>query len=457
MMKKIFALVAAALMLSACGEKPNEGPTPQGGQLAKPAGVAVVEETITTTSAEVNWQPVENATGYDYRLLASATMVASGNTDQPSVKFENLTANTAYRFEVRALGNDKEWQNSQWNSSLEFTTLLRDQAEDGSLQPSVIVAADGSGDYTKVADAIGRIPKNNQNPFVIYVKEGVYKEKLLISKGYDNVVLVGDGRGKTVITYDDCQGTYNGADSSLPETQRRSYTLRVESQGVAIMDMTIENTHQNNTGSGDQAMAVEVKYGKVSFFDCDITGYQDTFLGRDDSARVYVKDSLVEGNVDFIYGASVMVFDGCQINVNRDGAAITAPSTSANAPYGIVFLDCDVTADEMGFNGAKVNNIYLGRAWHYAAKSVWVRCKMAATLNADGWMANMNDDVAEASKIFAEWGCTYADSADSDLTKRKNGGRALTDDEAAGYTLANIFADVDNLEAFTTKPAVKLN
>ena len=69
----------------------------------------------------------------------------------------------------------------------------------------------------------------------------------------------------------------------------------------------------------------------------------------------------------------------------------------------------------------------------------------------------MNDDVAEASKIFAEWGCTYADSADGDLTKRKNGGRALTDDEAAGYTLANIFADVDNLEAFTTKPAVKLN
>jgi pectinesterase len=241
-------------------------------------------------------------------------------------------------------------------------------------------------------------------------------------------------------------------DSSLPETQRRSYTIRIESQMVQIHDLTIENTHQNTNQSGDQAMAVEVKYGSASFFDCNITGYQDTFLGRDDSARVYAKGCLVEGNVDFIYGASVMLFDHCQINVNREGAAITAPSTAVAAPYGITFLDCEVTSDEVGFNGAKVNNIYLGRAWHYGAKSVWVRCKMPKTLHADGWMANMSDDVVEEKKIFAEWGCTYAGA---DASARKHGGRVLTDQEAATYTAENIFADMENLEAFVTKYKVE--
>ena len=446
---RFFTILTLGLVAWGCGGETPE-PTPEkGGRLATPAGLEVVEGTLGTDCASVSWGAVANAVGYKYKVLESGNLVTSGETSTTRLDLVDLEKKTEYGVQVMAVA-EAPYENSLWSSLFVFTTRLRDGSESG---PSVVVAQDGSGDFQKVQDALNSIPANNPTPYIIYIKEGTYKEKLLIGKGKDNVILVGDGAEKTILSWDDCQGTYNGADSSLPETQRRSYTLRVESQRVQIHDLTIENTHQNNTGSGDQAMAVEVKYGKVSFFDCRITGYQDTFLGRDDSARIYLKDCYVEGNVDFIYGASVMVFDHCQIHANREQTPITAPSTAASAPYGITFLDCEVTHDEVGFNGQKVQNIYLGRAWHYGAKSVWIRCKMPKALHVDGWMENMSDDVVEEKKIFAEWGCTYEGA---DASARKNGGRVLTDQEAATYTLANIFADVDNLEEFTTKYSVEL-
>lgn len=449
MKTKMFALMLSLLMMWSCGEKePTTEPQTGGGRLPAPSGLAVVEGTLAMDSATISWGEVEGAKGYKYKVLRSGTLVVSEETTATQVAITGLEKQTEYGVQVQALGATTE-NNSLWSSLLTFTTRLRGASESG---PSVVVAKDDSGDFRTVQEALNSVPSSNPTPYIIYIKEGTYKEKLLLTKGHDNVILVGDGRDKTILSWDDCQGTYNGADSSLPETQRRSYTLRVESKAVQIHDLTIENTHQNATGSGDQAMAVEVKYGQVAFFDCNITGYQDTFLGRDDSARVYAKDCLVEGNVDFIYGPSAMLFDRCQINVNRNGAAITAPSTAASSPYGIVFLDCDVTNDEVGFDGAKITEIYLGRAWHYASKSVWIRCNMPATLHADGWMANMSDDVVEDKKVFAEWGCTYAGT---DASARKNGGRVLSDEEAATYTVENILSDVENLESFTTKYKVE--
>ena len=451
---RLFATLLAALAMVACGDKePVDGPnTPSGGstKLSAPTGLAVVEGTLTTTAATIEWGAVEGAVGYKYVLQKGAKQIKNEQVVATSVSFTDLEKATDYRIYLYAVA-ENESNNSPARQILSFRTLSKEPSASGLPVPNLVVDSKGGGDYTTVKAAIAAIPSTFEGKFVIYIKEGTYKEKLLLRQA--NVVLVGDGADKTILSWDDCQGTYNGSTES-DERNRRSYTLRTEGKGTIIQDLTIENTHQNNTGSGDQAMAVEVFNGSASFFNCNITGYQDTFLGRNNNVYAYVKDSFVEGNVDFIYGNSVMLFEGCQINVNRDGAAITAPSTSAAAPYGIVFLDCDVTADEVGFNGKKISDIYLGRAWKDAAKSVWVRCKMPKTLNPAGWMANMNDTVQDNNKIFAEWGCTYAESGDGDLSKRQHGGRALTDEEAANYTFEKIFAGVDHLA--TTKYEVAL-
>ena len=66
------------------------------------------------------------------------------------------------------------------------------------VEPSAVVAADGSGDFTRIYDALaGTVSKGG--PTVIFVKAGVYNEKLTIDR--DDVTLIGEGKDSTIITY----------------------------------------------------------------------------------------------------------------------------------------------------------------------------------------------------------------------------------------------------------------
>ena len=71
-----------------------------------------------------------------------------------------------------------------------------------SFQPDVVVAADGTGDYATVAEAVEAAPLESNKKFVIYVKKGLYKENIEIKKKQWNVVLIGDGMEATVISGD---------------------------------------------------------------------------------------------------------------------------------------------------------------------------------------------------------------------------------------------------------------
>lgn len=63
-----------------------------------------------------------------------------------------------------------------------------------------IVAADGSGKFKTVGEAIKSIPADNPDVYIIYVKTGVYAENVLIGPNMPNVVLVGDGPTASKIT-----------------------------------------------------------------------------------------------------------------------------------------------------------------------------------------------------------------------------------------------------------------
>lgn len=64
------------------------------------------------------------------------------------------------------------------------------------------VAADGSGNFTSVSDAINFAPNNSIDRVIIFVKEGVYQENVEIPSWKPNIVLLGDGSDVTVITSD---------------------------------------------------------------------------------------------------------------------------------------------------------------------------------------------------------------------------------------------------------------
>lgn len=433
---RLFATLLATVAMVACGDKePIENPDNQGGApdgaLMPPSGVAVVEGTLTTTSVTINWEAVQGAVGYQYVLQKGAMRVKSEQTTATEVTFNDLEKQTDYRFYLYALAEGGKG-NSNSSEVLNFRTLSKEPSASGLPVPNLVVDCKGSGDYTTVGAALAAVPSSFEGNYIIHIKEGTYKEKLSVMA--DNVILVGDGVDKTILSHDGYQGNGESVYS----------TLYIRGKNVTVMDMTIENTHQNLTGKGDQAQAVHVHYGdKVAFYDCRITGYQDTFWGRSYESRVYVKDCYVEGNVDYIYGGSVMLFEKCTLHVNRNNSVLTAPSTPASAKFGIVFMDCTITTPKVGticFDNKAFNYFYLGRPWQNAPKSVFIRCEEPAALHADGWTT-----MESLTNItFAEWKCKGEGYKPDG---RKNYGRQLTDEEGAEYTHANIFAANSNPSA----------
>ena len=451
---RFFATLLAAVALVACGEVPSEEPNNQQGntstKLSAPTGLAVVEGSLTTTAVTIKWNAVEGAVAYNYVLQQGAMRVASEQISTTEVSFAELEKQTDYRFYVYAVAQNSA-NNSTASQTLNFRTLSKEPSVSSLPVPNFVVDAKGGGDYTTVQAALSAVPSVHEGMFIIHIKEGVYREKISIDAGKDNIILVGDGPEKTVLSHDGYQGSGESVYS----------TLYIRGKNVTIMDMTIENTHQNLTGSGDQAQAVHVHYGdKVAFYNCRITGYQDTFWGRSYESRIYLKDCYVEGNVDYIYGGSVILLDKCTLHVNRNNSVLTAPATPATAKFGIVCMDCKITTPAVGtvcFDGKAFNYFYLGRPWQNSPKSVFIRCEEPAALHADGWTTME----ALTDITFAEWNCSGAGYKPEG---RKNHGRQLTAEEAAEYTKANILAANSNPSGKFTedwlpeeeKPAISL-
>lgn len=71
------------------------------------------------------------------------------------------------------------------------------------MSKAVIVGPYKSDNFTTITDAIAAAP-NNTRPedgyFVIYAREGVYEEYIVVPINKKNLMLIGDGINKTIIT-----------------------------------------------------------------------------------------------------------------------------------------------------------------------------------------------------------------------------------------------------------------
>jgi len=294
-----------------------------------------------------------------------------------------------------------------------------------------IVAADGSGDYTQIQAAFDAIPNYYTGTYIIYVKKGVYREKLLLDRTKPNVILVGENRDSTILTYDDYAGKAGGTSNS--------YSVAIDADDFVAIDITFRNTVKNDGSFPDQqAVALRVNGDRQSYYNCRLLGYQDTYYtwGGRGTGRIYMHQCYIEGAVDFIFGRDIVVFDSCEIHINRDGGTLTAASTEVESQFGYVFRDCKITADSIGFNRVPITSFYLGRPWQAAPRTVFIRCEEPAALAPAGWLTW---NVTPA--LYAEYQC-YGPG--SEFSQRLALARQLTNEEAAGYTLEKIFAKDSN-------------
>ncbi len=311
----------------------------------------------------------------------------------------------------------------------------------------LVVAQDGSGDYTRITDAVEHIrdykPEGRQR---ILIKKGVYEEKLIIPSFKTNIALIGEDRDSCIITWHD-HGALPLGDGRNMGTFR-SYTLLVDGPGFEAENLTIVNdamTHYNPTWAYNpttgvrnerrndakvaQAVTVHVEGDRALFRNCRLLGFQDTvFNGNEDSRQVFYR-CYIEGTVDFIFGPATCWFEECELHAIQNGY-LTAASTPAHHPVGYVFNHCRVTVDSL------VTAEWLGRPWRNHAAVVFKECELPAEIRPQGWH-NWNDPRRERTARYAEYACT---GPGADRSKRAAWTRELTADEAARLTPAQVLA-----------------
>lgn len=289
---------------------------------------------------------------------------------------------------------------------------------------TLVVARDGSGQFRNIWDAIEDCRAFMDYHKVIYVKKGVYKEKLIIPSWLTNIEILGEDRDETVITYDDHANIRLEGREEMMGTFR-TYTVKVEGNDITFKNITIEN----NAPRKGQAVALHTEGDRLKFINCRILGNQDTVYTGVAGTRLYFADCYIEGTTDFIFGPSTAWFENCVI-FSKSDSYVTAASTPKDIKYGYVFNHCKLTAAD------DVHKVCLGRPWRPYGYTLFMNCELGGHIVPKGWH-NWGKTSNEQTARYAEYNNT---GAGANVKERAPWSRQLTKKEAEKITLAEVFA-----------------
>ncbi len=290
----------------------------------------------------------------------------------------------------------------------------------------LVVAADGSGQFTNVQAAINAVPQNTSptNWCVILVRPGIYQELIYVQREKHFVRLVGEDPEKTVLTYD--------LHANLPGPDGKPIsTFRTPSTVIDADDFVAENlTFQNSAGPKGQALALRLDGDRVIFRNCRFLGWQDTILC--DRGRHYFENCSIAGAVDFIFGGATEFFEHCHIHCLGNGY-ITAASTPADHPFGYVFSHCQITGENPDVK------TYLGRPWRAYASVTFLNTEMSSVVRPVGW-DNWRDPAREKTARYAEFNST---GPGADPRVRAKWASQLTLPQAEAVTVEKVLGGAD--------------
>jgi len=230
----------------------------------------------------------------------------------------------------------------------------------GAAEYRIVVDQAGHGQYPTVQAAIDSVPAANHLPVTIVVDPGSYHEVVSVPAGKSHLTLVGatGNPDDVTITYD------NAASTPIPgggsHGTEGSATVTVAATDFTASGITFENAAGPTAG---QAVALRTVADRIAFYHCRFLGHQDTLYldatSKQDTDRVYLRDSEIDGSVDFIFGPADAVFDHDTIRAVDSGGYLTAASTQLSHPHGFLFTGSTFVSD------APAQSFYLGRPWHH--------------------------------------------------------------------------------------------
>jgi polygalacturonase len=304
----------------------------------------------------------------------------------------------------------------------------------------IIVAADGSGDYKSVQQAVDAVP---QTGGTIRIRPGIYREIVTISKNH--MRMIGDVRhpSRVVLVNDRSNHSAGGT--------FRSYSVGITGDDFYAAGITFQNdfaTRHPSEREGMQAVALSVRGDRAVFRHVRVLGEQDSLLAQSKSCvseqgpcvttRQLFSDCYVEGTVDFIFGDAKTVFQHCEIHgLPHSTVFLTAQSRHyPEEDSGYVFDHCIVTAS------SGIGKLYLGRPWRPYSTVIFLHCKLDAPIRPDGWSEwHPGETHSLETATYAEF---HSTGRGADIGKREARSMQLTAREAKKYSPRVFLAGADH-------------
>ncbi|CAN7031263.1 hypothetical protein IGI04_030860 [Brassica rapa subsp. trilocularis] len=263
------------------------------------------------------------------------------------------------------------------------------------IRANVVVAKDGSGKCKTIKQALAMVPMKNRRKFVIYIKQGVYKEKIEVTKKMKNVMFVGDGPTKTIIT---------GNVAFLPDRigTYRTSTVAVNGDYFMAKDIGFENTAG---AARHQAVALRVSADFAVFFNCHMNGYQDTLYVH--THRQFYRDCRISGTIDFVFGDAKAVFQNCEFVIRRpmdnQQCIVTAQGRKdRRETTGIVIHNSRITGDATYRPVKTKNRAFLGRPWKEYSRTIIMNTNIDDVIDPEGWL-KWNETFALKTLFYSEY------------------------------------------------------
>jgi pectin methylesterase-like acyl-CoA thioesterase len=298
-------------------------------------------------------------------------------------------------------------------------------------EAAMVVAADGSGDYTNLQAAVDAVPSSSPSPTKIFIKPGRYYGHVSIPANKSSIAFIGRGQAptNTLITW---------SISSVGGKMENS-TLSIFATNLSFENLTIENSLPVNSA---QANAITSSGGAafIQFTNVWILSTQDTIYMH--GGPLYFDHCHIAGTVDFICGDGPAWFESTTLlfldRGPNKGGILTANNSTENQPYGFVFNNCTITgaANTLGCS-------WLGRPWRPSASVTFLNCKMDRSINPEGWCP-WKWPTPGADARFREYGTMNLDGSPKDLSERVGPAqnwrqtKVLTSQEAAACKLTDV-------------------
>lgn len=378
-------------------------------------GGEVLTPTVSGKTVVYPYSGLKYAQSYEFTLPAGAIADRSGNA------FEGVT--------------------------IRFTTMARKQP--AARLYDAVVAQDGTGDYTTVQAAIDAAPAGRTQPWLIFIKKGVYKGHHDIPANKPYLYFIGQDRNQVSIS----DNRLSGGDNAYKVNE--GATLTANSDNLYFEGINFVNSYGVEKNDGPQALALYTIGDRIVLNKVGLLSYQDTWLTTTKlNNRHYIKDSWIEGAVDFIYGQGNVYLDQDTINiVRKSGGYIVAPNHPKETTWGYVFMNNVITAPG---NPAETD-VWLGRPWHDTPITLFINTRSYVKIPAAGWYPTMGG----LPKLWAEYNTMDGDGnpvdlshriteyyyyADGDKTQKVTGHSekaVLSAEEAARYTVKNVLSGSD--------------